>query len=47
MTEEENDTRTWFLRISSGVVFGPVPTKALRLWAEQGRVQPGNEISPD
>lgn len=47
MSEEENDTRTWFLRISSGVVFGPVPTKALRLWAEQGRVQPGNEISPD
>lgn len=47
MTAEENDTRNWFLRISSGVVFGPVPTKALRLWAEQGRVQPGNEISAD
>ena len=47
MSEEEADTRSWFLRISSGVVFGPVPTKALRLWAEQGRVQPGNEISLD
>ena len=47
MSEEETDTRSWFLRISSGVVFGPVPTKALRLWAEQGRVQPGNEISLD
>ena len=47
MSEEETDTRNWFLRIASGVVFGPVPTKALRLWAEQGRVQPGNEISLD
>ena len=47
MSEEEADTRSWFLRIASGVVFGPVPTKALRLWAEQGRVQPGNEISLD
>ena len=47
MSEEETDTRSWFLRIASGVVFGPVPTKALRLWAEQGRVQPGNEISLD
>ncbi len=47
MGEEETDTRNWFLRIASGVVFGPVPTKALRLWAEQGRVQPGNEISLD
>ncbi len=47
MGDEETDTRNWFLRIASGVVFGPVPTKALRLWAEQGRVQPGNEISLD
>ncbi len=47
MSEEATDTRSWFLRIASGVVFGPVPTKALRLWAEQGRVQPGNEISLD
>ena len=47
MSEEATDTRNWFLRIASGVVFGPVPTKALRLWAEQGRVQPGNEISLD
>ena len=47
MSEEETDTRSWFLRIASGVVFGPVPTKALRLWVEQGRVQPGNEISLD
>lgn len=47
MADSEADTRNWFLRISSGVVFGPVPTKALRLWAEQGRIQPGNEISVD
>ena len=47
MGEGESDSRNWFLRIASGVVFGPVPTKALRIWAEQGRVQPGNEISLD
>lgn len=44
---DDSDNKNWFLRIASGVVFGPVPTKALRLWAEQGRVQPGNEISID
>ena len=47
MDQGEVDSRNWFLRIASGVVFGPVPTKALRIWAEQGRVQPGNEISLD
>lgn len=47
MSSAEPDTRNWFLRIVSGVVYGPVPTKSLRSWAEQGRVQPGDEISLD
>lgn len=47
MSVEEPDTRSWYLRIVSGVVYGPVPTSALRTWAEQGRVQPGDEISTD
>lgn len=37
----------WFLRIGNGTVFGPVSTQGLIVWAEQGRVAPGNEISED
>lgn len=47
MSSNETDARNWFLRIISGVVYGPVPTQSLRAWAEQGRVQPGDEISLD
>lgn len=47
MSSAESDTRSWYLRIISGVVYGPVPTQSLRSWAEQGRVQPGDEISLD
>ncbi len=38
---------TWFLRIAGGAVFGPVPLRNLVLWAEQGRIAPGNEVSSD
>jgi len=47
MGNEKNDSRQWFLRIAGGTVFGPVSTKGLIVWAEQGRVVPGNEISED
>jgi chromosome segregation ATPase len=47
MSTEKTDHRQWFLRITGGTVFGPVPTRGLILWAEQGRVVPGNEVSTD
>ena len=47
MADDSADTRTWFLRISTGTVFGPVSTQGLQTWAEQGRVQAGNAVSPD
>lgn len=47
MANDKTDQRQWFLRIATGTVFGPVPTKGLVVWAEQGRVVPGNEVSTD
>ena len=47
MNTDDDDKREWYLRISNGVVFGPVPTRKLCQWAEQGRVQPENEVSED
>ena len=47
MSIQKNDSRQWFLRIAGGTVFGPVPLKSLVVWAEQGRIVPGNEVSPD
>ena len=47
MANEKNDTHQWFLRIAGGTVFGPVSTKGLIVWAEQGRIVPGNEVSND
>lgn len=47
MANEKNAATQWFLRISGGTVFGPVSTKGLIVWAEQGRVVPGNELSSD
>jgi chromosome segregation ATPase len=37
----------WYLKIDDGSVFGPVDTAALKQWARQGRIAPGNEISRD
>lgn len=47
MASEKSDQRQWFLRIAGGTIFGPVSTKGLIVWAEQGRVVPGNEVSTD
>jgi hypothetical protein len=47
MSKPKNDSLQWFLRIAGGTVFGPVPLKSLVVWAEQGRIVPGNEVSPD
>jgi hypothetical protein len=44
---EKADPRQWFLRIAGGTVFGPVSTRGLIVWAEQGRIVPGNEVSTD
>ncbi|MEI8241667.1 MAG: hypothetical protein WCI17_00220 [bacterium] len=47
MANEKVDLNQWFLRIAGGTVFGPVSTKGLIVWAEQGRIVPGNEVSND
>ena len=50
MAEQQNgdgDNRQWFLRINGETVFGPVPTQGLIVWAEQGRILPGHEVSED
>ena len=47
MADTTSDSRNWFLRISSGTIFGPVSTQGLKTWAAQGRVLAGNEISED
>ncbi len=44
---EKDDTRQWFLRINGETVFGPVSTQGLIVWAEQGRILPGHEVSSD
>ena len=47
MADQAADSRNWFLRISSGTVFGPVSTQGLATWAAKGQVLAGNEISLD
>ena len=44
---EKEDSRQWFLRINGETVFGPVSTQGLIVWAEQGRILPGHEVSTD
>ncbi len=44
---EKEDVREWFLRINGETVFGPVSTQGLIVWAEQGRILPGHEVSND
>jgi hypothetical protein len=43
----KDDDRQWFLRINGETVFGPVSTQGLIVWAEQGRILPGHEVSSD
>jgi hypothetical protein len=50
MSETQNkkeDDRQWFLRTGGETVFGPVSTQGLIVWAEQGRILPGHEVSTD
>ncbi len=43
----QNQTEQWFLRTSGDTVFGPVTPEGLVVWAEQGRVLPGHDVSTD
>ncbi len=47
MSSENPDTRQWFLRIAGKTIFGPVSTPGIVVWAEQGRILPGHEVSTD
>ncbi len=47
MSTEKPDARQWFLRIAGKTVFGPVSTPGIVVWAEQGRILPGHEVSSD
>ena len=47
MQNEKADDRQWFLRTGGESVFGPVSTQGLIVWAEQGRILPGHEVSND
>ena len=43
----QNQAEQWFLRTSGDTVFGPVTPEGLVVWAEQGRVLPGHDVSTD
>ena len=45
--KESVDSRQWFLRTGGESIFGPVSTQGLIVWAEQGRILPGHEVSND
>lgn len=45
--KENADTCQWFLRTGGDAIFGPVSTQGLIVWAEQGRILPGHEVSND
>jgi len=47
MSGEKHDARQWYLRTGDKTVFGPVPTRGFVVWAEQGRILPGHEVSCD
>ena len=47
MNEAKEDPRQWFLRTGGESIFGPVSTQGLIVWAEQGRILPGHEVSTD
>lgn len=43
----QNQAEQWFLRTGGDTVFGPVTPEGLVVWAEQGRVLPGHDVSTD
>lgn len=45
--QTNNQEEQWFLRTSGDAVFGPVTSEGLVVWAEQGRVLPGHDVSTD
>jgi hypothetical protein len=45
--QTNNQEEQWFLRTSGDAVFGPVTSEGLLVWAEQGRVLPGHDVSTD
>jgi chromosome segregation ATPase len=45
--QAQNLEEQWFLRTGGDTVFGPVTPEGLVVWAEQGRVLPGHDVSPD
>jgi len=47
MQKENADNCQWFLRTGGEAIFGPVSTQGLIVWAEQGRILPGHEVSCD
>jgi len=44
---EHDGMPEWFLRTGGETVFGPVRQDGLIVWAEQGRILPGHEVSTD
>jgi hypothetical protein len=45
--QANNQDEQWFLRTGGDTVFGPVTPEGLVVWAEQGRVLPGHDVSTD
>jgi chromosome segregation ATPase len=45
--QAQNQEEQWFLRTGGDTVFGPVTPEGLVVWAEQGRVLPGHDVSAD
>jgi chromosome segregation ATPase len=45
--QAQNQAEQWFLRTGGDTVFGPVTPEGLVVWAEQGRVLPGHDVSTD
>jgi len=47
MAQQTENNPEWFLRTGGETVFGPVTKDGLIVWAEQGRILPGHEVSTD
>ncbi len=45
--DKDSSGNQWFLRTGADAEFGPVEKQGLLLWAEQARILPGHEVSPD
>lgn len=45
--QAQQQAEQWFLRTSGDTIFGPVTPEGLIVWAEQGRILPGHDVSTD